>query len=160
MERRPMDLLSSSSNECSDRRDPNTDARFFDTDFRRERNVASGGCGDGVVAVVAAMEAAQAVTSGSAIVGGAKPPWDCWWEDDDGWGELTLRGPLKKAELRRPFFFNAWDSSDGERSWVRTPEKLEVEEEDGLKTLRLFLRSFLAKLSAMTRTKNGKVEKE
>ena len=32
---------------------------------------------------------------------------------------------------------------------MKTPERLDAAEEDGLKTLRLFLRSFLPKLSAI-----------
>ena len=32
---------------------------------------------------------------------------------------------------------------------MKTPERLDVAEDDGLKTLRLFLRSFLPKLSAI-----------
>lgn len=35
---------------------------------------------------------------------------------------------------------------------MKTPERLDVAEEDGLKTLRLFLRSFLSKLSDMAGT--------
>jgi hypothetical protein len=61
---------------------------------------------------------------------------------------LVFRTP-KNPEFRRFFFLRVLTSSEGDRSWViAEPDRIEVVE-DGLNTLRLFLRSFFPKLSAI-----------
>jgi hypothetical protein len=62
---------------------------------------------------------------------------------------LVFRTP-KNPELRRFLFLRVLTSSEGDRSWAMAePDRIEVVE-DGLNTLKLFLRSFFPKLSAMT----------
>lgn len=89
------------------------------------------------------MEATQ-VDSESAVPGRRRPEF---------LGGLALRP--KKPELRRGFFFKTLASSDGDRSWAEGPDKDELA--DGLNMLRLFLRSFFPRLSAMTEGK-GRAE--